>query len=140
MPERATSARLPASTCPCCASFASASLPSTTTSNASPSLTRRAASTPPTDSTRTAWPVSDSYSLARRDRICRVAIEEISASGAVVSPLIDTPRPDSVDVAQACLRQRLAHLVHVEAEHTGSEFRALVGFVSFAWGGFFPHG
>ena len=38
----------------------------------------------------------------------------------------------SIDVAQAGLLQRLAHLVHVQAEHAGGELVALVAFVGLA--------
>ena len=42
--------------------------------------------------------------------------------------------PRSVDVAQPGLLQRLAHVVHVQAEHAGGELRALLAFVGFARG------
>jgi hypothetical protein len=49
---------------------------STTASNASPPRTRLAASTPPTDSTRTRKPESDSNRAARSASTCRVAIDD----------------------------------------------------------------
>ena len=54
--ERIRSTRLPATTWPEATSRSIASEASTTTSNASPACTRRAASTPPTDSIATVQP------------------------------------------------------------------------------------
>src|SRR5690606_30157654 len=42
-----------------------------------------------------------------------------------------THRSGSVDVLEARFFERLAHLVHVEAEHAGGQLGALVGFVVF---------
>jgi hypothetical protein len=60
---------------------------STTTSKASPALTRLAASTPPTDSMTTLWPVCRSNASTRSASTWRVAIDEIPVI--LMTPCLD---------------------------------------------------
>ena len=80
-PERTMSARLPATRRPASVNWPMAWPANTTRSKASPACTRLAASTPPTDSTVTAWGDSVAYCTSRSASSCWVAIEEMIVSG-----------------------------------------------------------
>ena len=82
-PECTRSARLSATAWPEATRRSIASLASTTMSKASPACTRRAASTPPTDSILTAWPVCFSKADASSASTWRVAMEEMQVIGVV---------------------------------------------------------
>ena len=78
------STRLPGSRWPSAMSWSMASEPSATASKASPAATRRAASTPPTDSSATATPGCWRWWLSTSSvSSFLVAMEEMRASGAV---------------------------------------------------------
>src|SRR5690242_18883603 len=101
-----------------------ASSASTMMSNFSPARMRLAALTPPTASIATDFPVFREYAPESSARIWRVAIDDMpTMSAAMIS---------SIDIFQPGLRERLAHLVHVEPEHAVREFFTLVGFVGLA--------
>ena len=79
--ECARSTALPAARWPVAISFSIASRESATTSNASPACTRRATSTPPTDSSATAWPVRASKARVSSVSTGFVAIDEMADTG-----------------------------------------------------------